>query len=88
LSAETDLYLEDQLRAKLEHTWIESTGYLPEIARSNAGAKGAVLARASKLGVVPGIEALGPELELGAARLADHELLEQREVPVIAARAP
>ena len=72
------LDLEDQLRAKLEGPWIVGTGYLPEIAGRNAGAKVAVLTRTAELGVVPSIEALGPELELGAASFVNDELLEQR----------
>lgn len=79
--------LEDQLRAKLEDTWIVGTRDLQLIAGAIVVAEAAILAGASKLGVVPGVETLGPELKPGAARFADDEALKERQVPVIAPRS-
>jgi len=81
------LDLEDQLRAKLEDTWIVGTRDLQLIAGAKVVAEAAILAGASKLGMVPGVEALGPELKPGAARFADDEALKERQVPVIAPRS-
>jgi len=54
---------ENNLRAKLEDTRIECVRYLELIPSAKIVAEGAVLARPSKLGMVPGVEALGSELK-------------------------
>ena|SRR5450755_4577364 len=85
--ASRKLDLEDQLPAKLEHTRIEGTRDLQPIAGAKVVAEAAILSAPSKLGMVPGVEALGPELKPGAARFADDEALKERQVPVLAPRS-
>jgi len=86
--------LEDQLRAQLEDTRIEGARHLPEIAAASGRSRDAtskvvaetsVLSGASKLRVIPSVEAFGTELEGGTASFADDEALKEREVPVVAA---
>jgi len=62
-----------------------------EITRAKTGTDPLSLARPaltspSKLRVVPGVEALCPELYPAATRFAEHELLEQGEIPVVTTR--
>src|SRR5450755_710235 len=72
--------LEVQLQPDLHYAWVEGRGELTEV----AGAE--VVADLVELRVVPGVERFGTELQAAAASFAEHEALEQREVPVVAAR--
>jgi hypothetical protein len=74
--------LVDHLQSELENSRIKGVGHLSKITRPEAGADTltrtwSALTRPSKLGVVPGVEALGTEFNPAAARFAEHELLEQ-----------
>lgn len=83
--------LVDHLQSELEDSWIKGVRNVSEIARAEAGTDplartGSSLTRSSELRVVPGVEALRPELDTAAARFAEDELLEEREIPVLPTR--
>ena len=74
----------------MEDPGVPSGGYCTEIAGSeigaDAGAAGASLAWTSELRVVPGVEALGTELDAAAAIFVQGEFFKQWKIPVVAAR--
>ena len=72
---------EIQLGSKLKDSWIEGTCHLAKIARSEC------IADLVELSVVPRVEAFRAEFEPAATSFVEHKALEQREVPVVAARA-
>src|SRR6516225_10444544 len=72
--------LEVELPSELNDSRIESAGDLAEPAVSKSGVD------LVELRVVPGVEGLEAKLEPAAARFAEHEALEDRHVPVVAAR--
>src|SRR6185369_4180836 len=74
--------------SKLEYSRVPSRSHSTKIACSQIGADTAILARASKLRVVPGVKAFCPEFHSAAASFAEHKFFEQRKVPVLAARCP
>lgn len=74
--------LKIELATKLKYSWIECRGNLAKVVRPEGSAD------LVELGVVPGVEALGAQLKPTFARLAQNEALEQRKIPVVAARAP
>jgi len=79
--------LKDQLCSQLEHTRIVGSCNSTKVACAQVRTYAAIYTGRSKLGVVPSIEALGPELKAAAASFTDEEALEQREIPVITARS-
>ena len=79
--------LEDQLASQLERARIGSGGNLACLTTVEPSVETAVLSGATELRVVPGVERVGTELESRSARLAEDELLEQRQVPVLAPRS-
>ena len=74
-------WLEVNLAAELQDARIEGRVELAEVGVSN-GIVGSI-----ELGMVPSVEGLDTQFETAAARFVEHEALEQREVPVVAARA-
>src|SRR4029077_7206817 len=73
--------LEVQLQPELHNARIEGRGELAEVAG------GERVADLVELGVIPGVERLGAELQTAATSFAEDEALEQGDVPVVAAGA-
>lgn len=71
--------LEIYLRAELEDPWIERRSHLPKVARTQC------IAYLVELGVVPDVEALRAKLQ--PPSLTELEAFEEREIPVVTARA-
>lgn len=78
--------LEHQLRSKLERSGIVGRRNLAKCAGRGARTDTA-RSIAFQLSVIPHVEGVRPELEVAASALAQDELLEQREIPVIPTRA-
>src|SRR5437762_3408564 len=76
------LSLEDDLHPQLEDSRFEGRSDLAKFTVAEVGAD------VMELGVVPGVKAFRAKLQPTAARFAEDEALEQRHVPVIAARSP
>src|SRR5947207_7736768 len=81
--------LVDQLQPELEDPRVPGRSYRSEIAGAKISAYPrracTSLARSAKLRVVPGIEALGAELDPAATIFAESKFFEQRQIPIIAA---
>jgi hypothetical protein len=75
--------LEGQLGSELECPRIEGRGDLARLSTVETGMEATVLSGASKLSMVPDVEGIYAEFKCRSARLADHELLEQRQIPVV-----
>src|SRR5579871_3835339 len=73
--------LEVDFSSKLEDTRVEGRSNLSKVGGTQA------VADLIEFGVVPGVEGFDAEFEAAAAGLAEHKALEEREVPVVAARA-
>src|SRR5277367_4430564 len=80
--------LEVQLQSKLNDARIVGTGHLAKVTGPEVSANAAVEGVADELGMVPDVEELGAELEITAARFAEHEVLEEGNIPVVATGAP
>src|ERR1700761_3350974 len=72
--------LEVNFSSKLEDTRVEGRSNLSKVGGTQA------VADLIEFGMVPGVKGFDAKLEAAATSLAEHEALEQREVPVIAAR--
>src|SRR5260370_24346066 len=71
---------EHQLHTHLEDPRVPNRGDLTEVARRGSAAD------VVELGVVERVKALYAELQTASALFAEYEALEERDVPVIAAR--
>lgn len=74
-------WLEIDLAAELHDARVEGRGELTKFGVTNGGID--VL----ELSVVPSVKGLDAQFKAAAARLAEGDALEEREVPVIATRA-
>src|ERR1700761_115334 len=73
--------LEVNFSSKLEDTRVEGRSNLSKVVGTQA------VADLIEFGVVPGVKGYDADLEAAAASLAEHEALEERDVPVVATRA-
>ena len=80
--------LVDNLQSQLEFSRIKGRRHGAKVARSLVKADAAVIDIALELGMVPGVEGLRAEFDAAAALRAKNEVLQQRQVPVVAARTP
>jgi hypothetical protein len=70
--------LVNYFQSKLEYSRVPSRSHSTKIACSQIGADTAILARASKLRVVPGVKAFCPEFHSAAASFAEHKFFEPK----------
>ena len=80
--------LEGELQRQLDSPRVIGGGNGSEVAGAIRGADSPLVRIASQLWMVPDIENLDSELEIGAARFVKNEVFEEREIPVVPPRSP
>src|ERR1700677_1364556 len=79
--------LEEQLQGKLEFPRVERASDSAEVAGTEVVADTAVVNVTLELYVVPGVEGFHAELNAATAFRIEHEVLKERQVPVVSAGA-
>ena len=79
--------LKRKLQRQLDRPSVISGGHGAEIARTKVDADSAVEGVPNPLRVVPNVEELRAELEIGTALFVEYEVLEERNIPVVPAGA-
>ena len=78
--------LEDQPRSKLKLSRVKGGCHRAEVPRTGIQADASGVRVSPELGVIPGVERVRAKFEPASTRFADHEALEQREIPIITSR--
>src|SRR6516162_7968206 len=79
--------LEIQLQSQLDDARVVSRFDLAEVPCTEVVADATVLGTGVELSVIPDVKELRAELEVAAASFTEHEVLEEGDVPVVAAGA-
>jgi hypothetical protein len=78
--------LVDQLETELEFSRIEGPRNRAKVAGSHVQADATVIGITLELRMVPSVEGIRAELDAAASLFTDDKVLEERQVPVVAAR--
>src|ERR1700691_6391319 len=78
--------LEEQLQSELKFPRVKCRSDGAKVTGALVHADTSVVGIALELSMVPSVESLDAKLEPAAARFADYEILEERQIPVVATR--